>query len=405
MKDKFKLTIRMFIIGILSSVLLIPTAFICSLSKERADRRTEVVSKIAQSWGDKQAFGGPVIESSERTIRPKELKMTADIKAEERHRGIFSIPFYTSQIEMKTSFETTKELRKANLVLSGLNKYSTDEVLVILNGKLVKSGWVDNDSPKRLRSHLGTLSAGKHDVLIRLKIRGTEAMHFLPSGDMNEIQFKSNWRHPNFSGAYSAQSVTINESGFVASYNIRVLADDSSALRELDGYNYTSYPSVETLDASFIGVNLYQPVDLYLQIERSVKYAVLFISLTFLTFFFFEVIVGLEIHPVQYLFVGLALCLFYLLLLSFAEHIGFAWAYLVAAIADIGMIGMYGISVLKSFRRSLLLTGILILLYGFLYTILQLELYSLLVGSIGLFVILGVVMYITRNINWYSKEA
>jgi inner membrane protein len=149
---------------------------------------------------------------------------------------------------------------------------------------------------------------------------------------------------------------------------------------------------------------VFVPVDIYAQIERASKYAMLFISLTFLTFFVFEAVAGLQIHPVQYLFVGLALSLFFLLLLSLAEHIGFARAYGLASVADLGLITAYSLKILKSRTRAGILLGVLAGLYSFLYVVLQLEMYSLLAGSIGLFLILAIVMYATRNIDWYAKE-
>ena len=138
--------------------------------------------------------------------------------------------------------------------------------------------------------------------------------------------------------------------------------------------------------------------------ERALKYAVLFISLTFLAFFIFEALHPIQIHPLQYLFVGLGLCLFYLLLLSLAEHTGFEMAYLIASIADISLITLYAKSVLGSVKKAALFSAMLVFLYAFLYIILQLEIYSLLAGSIGLFLILAGIMYMTRRIDWYSKQ-
>jgi inner membrane protein len=150
------------------------------------------------------------------------------------------------------------------------------------------------------------------------------------------------------------------------------------------------------------GVGLYQEVDFYTMVDRAIKYSILFISLTFLTFFMYEVLVGLRIHPVQYLLVGLAIALFYLLLLSFAEIIGFLPAYLVSMIATTALVSGYCFSVLKARKRAAAIAALFITLYGYLYILLQLETLSLLFGSVLLFGVLATVMYLTRNLDWYT---
>ena len=158
------------------------------------------------------------------------------------------------------------------------------------------------------------------------------------------------------------------------------------------------------LEASAFGVDLFLPVDAYQKTERSVKYGVLFLILTFLTFFLYEVFNGVPLHPMQYFLVGSALCIFYLLLLSISEHAPFGLAYLVAATATVLLIGGYSAAVLRGRLRALLMTIVLAVLYGYLYVLLQLEDYALLLGSIGLFVILALVMFLTRRIDWGSPR-
>jgi inner membrane protein len=156
---------------------------------------------------------------------------------------------------------------------------------------------------------------------------------------------------------------------------------------------------------SAFGVDLLLPVDAYQKTERSIKYGVLFLLLTFLTFFLYEVFNPFSLHPIQYLLVGAALCLFYLLLLSISEHVPFGVAYLVAATATVLLIGGYSIAILRGALRALLMTVVLGTLYGYLYVLLQLEDYALLLGSIGLFVILSLVMYLTRRIDWSARRS
>jgi len=157
------------------------------------------------------------------------------------------------------------------------------------------------------------------------------------------------------------------------------------------------------IDDSAFGVGLLFPVDQYQKSLRSAKYAIMFISLTFLVFFFTELLNKKRIHPIQYLLVGLGLSIFYSLLVSLSEHMSFNWAYLIAGVSIIGLITAYAHSIFKNLRLTAILSLILVILYLFLFTILQLQDYSLLLGSIGLFLTLAIVMYLSRKIDWYAN--
>jgi inner membrane protein len=161
----------------------------------------------------------------------------------------------------------------------------------------------------------------------------------------------------------------------------------------------------EAIDGSRFGVELVNPVDHYRMAERSVKYAGLFILLTFATVWLIEVLAGVRVHPIQYLMLGGALCPFYLLELSLSEHLGFPLAYVIASISVIGMVAAYSVVALRRARRALVVGGGVALLYGYLYVLLRNEDYSLVIGSIGLFVILAAIMYVTRRVDWYSAGA
>jgi len=228
---------------------------------------------------------------------------------------------------------------------------------------------------------------------VELDLNGSGSLNCVPLGKVTTLELSSAWPTPSFSGAFLPESRAVSDSGFSAKWKVLHLN--------------RAFPQVwvnqehDTWSAAF-GVDLLQPVDGYHKVERTAKYAVLFIGLTFLSFFLMEVMLRRRVHPVQYLLVGFALCLFYVLLLSLSEHTGFLAAYVVAGAAVVVLVSGYSRAVLRSARLAVLQGGLLALLYAFLYVVLQLEDYALLIGSIGLFVILGAVMYLTRNIDWYS---
>lgn len=210
---------------------------------------------------------------------------------------------------------------------------------------------------------------------------------------MTLVRIQSKWNTPSFDGAFLPDKRTIDKDGFSATWTILHLNRNFPQQWKDNEYLIA--------DWSF-GVDLLFPVDQYQKSYRSAKYAIMFIALTFLTFFFSEVLNKIRVHPIQYLLIGFALCIFYSLLISLSEHIGFGLAYLIGSIAIITMITAYSASILKDKILTALVSFILIALYVFLFTILQLEAYSLLMGSIGLFIVMSVIMYLSRNVDWYS---
>lgn len=393
-----RLTLKMAVIGSLSVLLLIPTAFICTLTKERSDRRQETIRKSSQAWGSAHVLAGPVLQVGSRQYFPELIKIDAAVQAESRHRGIYEIPFYSADVELTATYNLPADLAKASITLHGLRISETEIQSALLNNSwLSLSG--EASSPQI--SGTAALPAGKNTITMKFKLLGTQRLHVLPAGNRTELRITSNWPHPNFSGAALPAEREVKTDGFKASWIINNV-NPASMAPELARYEHEKGEDAEDIQSS--GVDFFVPVDMYARIERAVKYAALFISLTFLTFFVFEAVAGLTIHPVQYLFVGLALSLFFLLLLSLAEHTGFEAAYALAMTGCVGLIGLYSQIFLKSRRRTLLLGGILTALYGFLYIVLVLEMYSLLAGSLGLFVILALTMYATRNIDWYKDS-
>lgn len=262
------------------------------------------------------------------------------------------------------------------------------------------------------------LQAGeKRDIAfdLRLTLGGTERFAFVPLADENHVRLQSSWQHPNFDGQYSPRSPSIGATGFDASWDISALASgvqaqylsgasgDAGTAGVPDAVVAQEGRAPGTLES--LSVTLSEPVNLYSQADRASKYGVLFIALTFVGFFMFELIKRLAIHPIQYALVGLALAIFFLLLLSLSEHIPFVWAYVSASAACIGLLGIYLSAVLRSAMRAFGFAGMLTLLYGALYGLLVSEDNALVLGSLMLFAILAAIMIVTRRIDWYALSA
>jgi inner membrane protein len=232
---------------------------------------------------------------------------------------------------------------------------------------------------------------GPLDFSATVQLKGSGDLLFVPTGKTTTVNAASSWSNPSFTGSYLPDLRAIKDSGFTADWKVLYLNRN---------YPQQWKDHVHDMNTSAFGVDLIVPVDAYQQTTRSVKYAILIILLTFTAFFLIEWVYRRPIHSFQYALVGLALCLFYTLLLSFSEYIGFNNAYLVAAIATVLLIAWFVRSILQSSKMSLFIGALLTLLYGFIFTLIQLQDYALLMGSIGLFITLGIVMYFSRKIKW-----
>jgi inner membrane protein len=231
------------------------------------------------------------------------------------------------------------------------------------------------------------------DSVLDLALSGTETLAVVPIGDSNDIRLRSTWKHPQFAGSFLPRERKVSDDGFDARWTITALAAGSQRQYR----QKVALAEMERLD-----VGLVDPVNIYSQADRATKYGVLFVALTFVGFFMFELIKRLPIHPFQYALVGLALAIFFLLLVSLSEHIEFVWAYLAASTACIGLLGFYLSAVLRSVARGLGFAGMLTVLYGALYGLLVSEDNALVLGSLLLFAILAAIMTLTRRIDWYA---
>ena len=425
--EKFSqsVTLKGLIILVLTLLMLIPGAMIRGLIRERQERSEETIGKINSKWSDAQTLCGPVItmpyavyytdddnksrvNHTSLTLTPEKLEVKAQLLPEVKYYGIYKTILYKSRIEMSGEFNKAQLKNLNSGVMSpekaqlkfGLSdlKGVASQVEFVINGRTYDTeaaGSSDYRFGQALVAALGDqeLTAGGDRLFFscKLDLNGSSYLNFVPIGQTTRVDVSGAWASPSFIGGFSPES-TVTESGFDAKWN--VLRFNRNIPEVWVGDN------VESFDT--FGVSLIEPVDHYQQNMRSAKYASMFIILTFVVFFFVEILTHKRIHPIQYLLVGFALILFYSLLLSISEQIGFGWAYLIASAATIALITAYTSTIFRNKAQTGALAAILALLYVFLYVVLQLEDVALLIGSIGLFVILGIIMYFSRKVNWYK---
>jgi inner membrane protein len=422
-----QITIRGLWIGFIVLVLMIPMFQVNDLVRERQIRQQEAGMEISRLWSSAQTITGPFIvipylqlsadqknyERKNVYVLPDVLKINASITPEIRHRSIYDVAVYTSDIELTGTFEristeklnidSTKIFWNEISIQAGVTDFRgiSDPVSITWNDKAraMEGGVVANSViDKGLQSSIHwdeILPVNTYKLIFHLK--GSEQISFVPLGKITEAKVKSNWKDPSFGGAFLPSSpAVINEAGFEADWKILELNRNYPQL-----FKDASYPISE----SAFSITFKQLSDLYAKTERSVKYAFLFIALSFAMYFFMELVLKSNVHSIQYVMVGLALCLFYLLLLSISEYLGFDMAYLISAIAIIGMVGLYTSHLFKQKKSAVVFTSVIALLYSFIYLLIQLQEKALLIGSISLFILLGIVMYFTRNLDWGMNEA
>jgi inner membrane protein len=235
---------------------------------------------------------------------------------------------------------------------------------------------------------------------LTLDLNGTRDLRFLPAAEETHVALASSWPHPSFAGAPLPETRRVSATGFEAEWRVQDFGRSYPARWTTMGMNQEQLATQAA--ASAFGVDLIRPVDVYQQSERAVKYAVLFIVMTFLVFFLWEVFSATLLHPMQYTFVGFAMCVFYLLLVSISEHTSFDFAYAVSSLVTTLLVAAYAKAVLRGLRQGTSVLGALVLLYGFLYLLLRLEDYALIAGSVAVFIVLAFVMFVTRRMNWYD---
>ena len=430
------ITARMLVVGFLLLVLLIPLEFVKSLINERAYRQEEVVREINQKWGNEVLLSGPIVKipykviseekifneksnayytKTKETIEnayffPDKLNITSNVDTKPLNRSIYESVVYSAAIGVKGNFPTINfsdtDIPEENILWE-----KATVLLKTTNLKGIKTTPVVNLSsealsmtPQYSTEYLNTIQsnyiANAKEIFAAplpfsfdLKINGSESLKFLPIGKETDATMKSNWHSPSFDGNFLPEDTNkeISKDGFTATWRI---------LQINRQFEQSFFRHLPDLSASAFGTKLIIPVDEYQKSERTAKYGILVIGLTLLVFLLIQLVSKVYIHPFQYMMIGLALVMFYTLLISISEHSNFFKAYAIAAFSVLALITVYSRAILKGFKFPLLICASLASLYGFIYVIIQLENYALLVGSIGLFLILAIIMFASRRIDW-----
>ncbi len=440
------LFLKLTVIGIIVVVLLVAMYRITGLVYEREARQLSAAIEIQGAWSGPQQVAGPVLmvpvrgpetpgwtfgrtpvlgapakrSSGPETLYllPESLSVESRVTPHLRHRGLFETVVYSASLTLSGHFQLPEadrlgrapedlQWQEARLVfglseLRGLRespRLRFGEKEIELSPASAASALFSQTIDGRDLDAASLAAGGRTDFELALEVNGSGLLEVLPLGRETRMVQTSGWPDPSFQGAFLPAAHEVGEDGFSAEWTIPQFA------RTYPQFWIAGGALAEELrhavaDSAF-GTGFLPPVDFYQRVSRCTKYAILFVTLTFALFFFFELLAGLRIHPMQYLMVGLAICLFYLLLLAAAEHIGFGPAYLAAAAATVILIAGYSAAVLRTARRAATLAAALASLYGVLYVLVQTQTYTLLIGSIGLFLALALAMYLTRHVDWY----
>ena len=452
--ERYATTIKLVIIGILTLVLLIPLLMIQSLINERQTTRQNAIEEITSKWGGKQTIAGPcfVIPYTKTLIKddiqtvveqnllllPETLEVSANATVERRKRGIYDASVYGSDIVLKGTFDM-QALENSGISLSQIK---WDEIRLILGISDLKG--IKEISPLQIAGNnvnfepgiparylslgFGSSTVAEKQVATKektgslfgqgmnskitfdikdsqipfkslpfslsLKLNGSQGFYVVPVGKVTKMHLKSDWTSPGFDGNFLPDSHHIDQNGFTADWKI---LDINRSYGQI--INGDDDASMSQMADSRFGVQFVQSVDQYLQNTRAVKYGILIILLTFVAVFFMEMLRKNAVHPFQYLLIGLALVLFYSLLLSLSEILGFSPAYLIAATMTAILISIHLSSILRSAKQGWLVGALLAILYVFIFMLIHMESYALLAGSLGLFVILALVMYLSKKLN------
>ena len=424
MKRSDRMLLKLLLIGLISLILLIPQQIILHVVNERNATQLEAEKDVEQMWSGAQRVIGPVVHISSRDnqtpdvyLLPEDFKVKGDLKSENRHRGSFDVTVYTADLNIEGSFlipslsdysEAKYRSDKAEVLIS-LSDFRglTENIVFHLNGKdYTMSSDKDGEMGSVLRCSVPIaelMGDSAVDYSVRMPLKGSESIMFLPIGNSTSVELTSNCVTPSFQGNFLPVERMVSDSGFAATWKVLALNRDfAQSVTKWCNYCDKSAHSVSKGDNEF-GVIMRVPVMQYQQTTRTVKYAYLFIFLTFATVFFVEYRRQTPIHPVQYLLIGVALLVFYTLLLSFSEHIPFVWSYAISMLMTITLITGYLAGILKIHKTAMMVGGLLLALYIFIYVLLQLETYALLFGSLGIFVILAVLMYVSLKVKWYKE--
>jgi inner membrane protein len=433
---------KFFLVLFLVLLLMIPLGLIWFLVTERESRANAVTAEVAQLWGQDQHISGPylivpynvkvVITQGDKQVEqlqerravflPESLNVNGEAKTEIRHRAIYDVTVYGAKLAMEGRFASPDiSLADADIVSvrwrDAVLAVAVSDVSGLTQGATLALG--DRQMPfepsmglpyntmSGIHARIAPLDAADQapaafDFRFALSLNGSSSLDFAPVGRETAVRLTSNWPHPSFSGAFLPESREVRPDGFTANWRVPHLARSVPQVWSLAGHN--AQYSLNQFGAYQFGTQFYVPVDYYNLVNRAAKYGLMFLAVAFLAVFVLELTSGKRVHAVQYVLVGLAMILFYALLLSLAEHIGFPLAYLAAAVATGGMLSLYVGHALADAVKGLIMLCVFLILYGLLYLILRLEDYALLAGAVAGFVMLTVTMFATLRVNWSGED-
>lgn len=412
-------TAKMIMVGLLTLVLLIPLFFVQDLISERSQRQKEVVAETTSKWGESVYFYGPILKIPYKDPITNQVenafffpeKLTNNSETEIKaplQRSIYKSNVFTTKMQFEGFYSNPKFYKngipteniywdKATIIIRTTNLKSVNDEVKIKFGTThytfePKFNEANNDSIQTLETgYFNYKTINNNPFKLAITYNGSKRISIVPIGKATAAKMTSNWASPSFNGSFIPTDKKITNKGFDASWKI------SHFNRPFAQENFQSLPE---LSKYAFAVDFITPVDEYQQNERASKYGFLVIGLTFLIFFLIQSISKISIHIFQYVMIGIALIMFYTLLISITEHSSFSFAYSIAGTAVVALISLYSISILKDKKFPTFIAISLSVLYTFIYVIIQLEDYALLVGSIGLFLILASVMYFSRKIEW-----
>lgn len=432
--DRFRtrsMGVKLLVVCGLALLMTIPSWFVEDLVQDRTNRAAAVVTEISSHVGGQQTFLGPVLSipctvpgkdhQEIYLVFPKEANATVRTVTEERRRSLFKVPVFQADLKLDAVFDltgvpaalpegATLDWNRAEIVdgVSDARGALADATLTV-NGKTVNlvpaqtsdslsTGQDPNQSLRLTLFGAGASEFAKPNAQFAvssvLKFSGAQRIAVLAYGKTTRVTERGEWPSPSFDGGFLPVSRTVMPTGYSADWSIPFIARGVRAEGLSD--------NIAGLDATSLGVTFVEVADPYQSVNRSLKYTLLFLGFLFLTYFMFEVSTGKRVHPAQYALVGVAQIIFYLLLLSFAERIGFDWSFLVAGAATVSLLAANAAWVFSSRMQGVRALGIFSLLYALIYMLLRLEDNALLVGAVASFFAVAAVMYLTRNIDWYS---
>ena len=427
---------KMITVGFLILILLIPLAFVGDLIRERGLRQTEVIQEINAKWGGEVIINGPILKipyqeyveektfnettktylTTQKAVRhhayffPNNLEVNSDVSTKPLERGIYESVVFSATSSLNGKFASPdfseKELQSEDILWDKATVlFKVSNLKGIRNTVKIKLGDTEYTlNPKFNNAYMNTLESGfitnlstlqetPMDFASEISINGSNRLQFVPIGKETLVSMKSNWHSPSFNGNFlpETESKEISDKGFSAKWKV---------LETNRRFGQSFFDHLPDLNEFSFGTEFLIPVDDYQKTERTSKYGLMIIGLTLLVFLLIQISSKIPIHPFQYLMIGLALVMFYTLLISISEHKNYLFAYLVSGASVVTLITVYSRTILKNNKFTLLILGSMLGLYTFILVIIQIEDYALLVGSIGLFVILAIIMFTSRKIDW-----